>query len=153
VPRLAGSFDEFLLSSPPRRGINNSPLGISQSALSKRGGNMPLDIQPIQRDGWTPLPMDGCRNVWVKMLMKLDHLGLALLRFDPDGTIHEHPAGIVIDVICLEGAGMVSVGGEQAPLRAGERIRWPAGIPHRLWTTDTNMLTLMVEHHESGTGR
>ncbi len=50
-----------------------------------------LQVQPIQRDGWNPLPAEGCRNVSVKMLMKLDHLGLAMLRFDPDATIHEHP--------------------------------------------------------------
>lgn len=74
---------------------------------------MPLDIQPIQRDGWSPLPFEGCRHVQVKMLMKLDHLGLAMLRFEPDGTIHEHPADIAIDVICLEGEGMVSMGGSK----------------------------------------
>jgi quercetin dioxygenase-like cupin family protein len=103
-----------------------------------------LQIHPIQRDGWTPFPMEGCRNVWVKMLIRLDHLGLAMLRFDPDGTIHEHPAAIEIDVICLEGEGIVSVGDEHSPLKAGERIRWPKDIPHRLWTNDTQMVTLMV---------
>ena len=108
---------------------------------------MPLDIQPIQCDGWTPLPFEGCRNVAVKMLMKSDHLGLSMLRFDPDGTIHEHPAEIDIDVICLEGEGMVSVGDEKAPLKAGQRVHWPPGIPHRLWTADATMLTLMVEHY------
>lgn len=113
---------------------------------------MPLDIQPIQHDGWTPLPAEGCRNVYVKMLLKLDHLGLAMLRFEPDGTIHEHPAQIEIDVICLEGEGWVSMGDEQAPLKAGQRIRWAAGIPHRLWTTETSMLTLMVEHYPINSG-
>lgn len=108
---------------------------------------MAIQIQPIQRDGWTSLPMEGCHNVSVKMLMKLDHLGLAMLRFDPDGTIHQHPAQIEIDVICLEGEGMVSVGDEQSPLKAGQRVRWPASIPHRLWTNTTEMVTLMVEHY------
>ncbi|MBL8161165.1 MAG: cupin domain-containing protein [Anaerolineae bacterium] len=107
---------------------------------------MALDIQPIRSVDWLPLPFDGCRNVSVKMLLKLDHLGLALLRFEPDGTIHEHAADMAIDVICLEGAGMVSVGNEQGALRAGQRLRWPSGVPHRLWTTDSTMLTLMVEH-------
>jgi quercetin dioxygenase-like cupin family protein len=108
---------------------------------------MAIQIQPIHHDGWTPLPLEGCHNVSVKMLIKLDHLGLAILRFDPDGTIHEHPAGIEIDVICLEGEGMVSVGDEQSPLKAGQRVRWPAGISHRLWTNTTEMVTLMVEHY------
>lgn len=108
---------------------------------------MPLDIKPIRSDAWKPLPFEGCINVSVKMLIKLDHLGLAMLRFEPHATIHEHPADIEIDVICLEGEGMVSLGEEQAPLTAGHFIRWTAGIPHRLWTEDTTMITLMVEHY------
>lgn len=108
---------------------------------------MPIQIQPIHHDGWTPLPYEGCRNVSVKMLMKLNHLGLSMLRFEADGTIHEHPAQIEIDVICLEGEGMVSVGNEQSPLKAGERVRWPMGIPHRLWTNTSEMVTLMVEYY------
>jgi hypothetical protein len=43
----------------------------------------------------------------------------------------------------------VSVGGEVAPLRCGQSIRWPAGVSHRLWTEQTQMETLMVEHHET----
>lgn len=109
---------------------------------------MALEIHPIQRDGWTPVPRDGCHHVNVKVLMRLDHLSLAMLRFDPDGTIDEHPADIDIDVICLEGEGMVSVGDEHAPIKAGERVRWPAGLNHRLWTTEHPMLTLMVEHQK-----
>ncbi|MBL8132405.1 MAG: cupin domain-containing protein [Anaerolineae bacterium] len=108
---------------------------------------MTIQVEPIQRDGWTPLPIEGCRNVAVKMLMKSHRLGLAMLRFDLDGTIHEHPADIEIDVICLEGEGMVSVGNEQSPLKSGERVRLPKGIPHRLWTNATQMCTLMVEYH------
>jgi quercetin dioxygenase-like cupin family protein len=108
---------------------------------------MAIDVQRIQRDGWTPLPFEGCRNVGVKMLMKLDNLALSMLRFDADGTIHEHPADIEIDVICLEGEGMVSFGNEQSPFRADQRIHWPPGIPHRLWTDKTQMVTLMVEHY------
>lgn len=110
-----------------------------------------MDIQSIRSEDWTPLPFEGCYNVKVKMLMKLDHLGLALLRFEPAGTIHEHAAHIDIDVICLEGEGMVSLGDEQSSFKAGQRIRWTAGIPHRLWTNQSSMITLMVEHFSSST--
>jgi quercetin dioxygenase-like cupin family protein len=111
---------------------------------------MPLDIQPIRSQDWTPLPFEGCVNVSVKMLMKLPHLGLAMLCFQSNATIHEHSADMDIDVVCLEGTGMVSVGNEQASFKAGEQIRWRAGIPHRLWTTTTTMTTLMVEHYPEG---
>jgi hypothetical protein len=41
---------------------------------------------------------------------------------------------------------MTSVGDEQAPIHAGERVHWPAEVPHRLWTGDSEMVTLMIEH-------
>jgi len=107
---------------------------------------MPPDIQPIPRPEWSPLPFDGCHNVEGKVLLRQTHLSLALLRFSPGGTIHEHPADIDIDVICLEGHGMTSVGGIAAALHASEQVRWPAGVAHRLWTEDSAMITLMVEY-------
>jgi quercetin dioxygenase-like cupin family protein len=81
-----------------------------------------------------------------KSLLRLDHLAVAMLRFGAKATIHEHPAPMDIDVICLEGQGMTRVGDEQAPLHAGERVRWPANIPHCLWTEGSEMITLMIEH-------
>lgn len=35
---------------------------------------------------------------------------------------------------------------EVARLHAGERVRWPSGVIHGLWTTGEAMVTLMVEH-------
>ncbi len=69
-----------------------------------------------------------------------------MLRFRRHGTIHEHPAEHDVDVICLEGQGMTSVGSERAAIRAGERVRWPANVSHRLWTEGDEMVTLMIEH-------
>ncbi|MEM7032033.1 MAG: pyridoxamine 5'-phosphate oxidase family protein [Chloroflexota bacterium] len=107
---------------------------------------MSFEIKTIAHPEWKPLPNDGCINVEVKALTEFDHSFLAMLRFQPNGTIHEHSADINIDVICLEGQGMTSVAGEQAPIKAGEQVHWPAGLPHRLWTEDQGMQTLMVEH-------
>ena len=47
----------------------------------------------------------------------------------PGGTIHEHSADIDIDLICLEGSGFTSLDGTPAEIRAGESVRWPAGVP------------------------
>ena len=51
-----------------------------------------------------------------------------------------------IDVVCLEGEGTTTVDGLAEPIHAGESIRWPAGTRHRLFTEDSTMVTLMVEH-------
>lgn len=110
---------------------------------------MVLEVLPVKRPSWTPLPQKGCINVSSKALLSLPHLNVALLRFDKEATIHEHAAKIDIDVICLGGSGFTSVGKEQSPIFEGERVRWPAGELHRLWTTDDEMLTLMVEHTAS----
>jgi len=109
---------------------------------------MSLEILPVKRPIWTPLPFEGCVNVSSKALLSLDHLGIAMLKFDPNATIHEHDAPIDIDVICLEGSGFTSIDGEQAPIKASERVRWPTGKLHRLWTEAGEMVTLMVEHNE-----
>lgn len=110
---------------------------------------MTLEVLPLKRPSWTPLPQKGCVNVFAQSLLSQDHVNLSLLRFDKKATIHEHAADFDIDVICLGGAGFTSVGKEQSPIFEGDRVRWPAGKPHRLWTTEDEMLTLMVEHPKS----
>lgn len=72
---------------------------------------------------------------------------LSLLRFESDAAIDEHSAAFDIDVICLDGAGFTKVGEEVAAFAEGDRVRWPSGIVHGLWTEGHAMLTLMVEHH------
>ena len=104
-------------------------------------------IESVPRPSWDPLPFDGCVGVDGKVLLGSKDLTLAMLRFAADAKIHEHAAPFEVDVICLEGAGFVSVSGEAAPLAAGQGVHWPADRPHKLWTERSTMLTLMVEHH------
>ena len=102
--------------------------------------------RPIPRPDWSPLPHEGTAGVEGKVLLRSPTLVIAMLRFSPGGTIHEHDAPHDIDVVCLDGEGRVSVGGESFPFRAGESVRWPAGALHRLWTDAAEMTTLMFEH-------
>jgi quercetin dioxygenase-like cupin family protein len=102
-------------------------------------------IDSFPRPDWTPLPYDGCVNVEGRVVLHEDELALALLRFAPHGTIHEHPGESDAVVACLDGEGFTSVGPDVFPLAAGQRVRWPPGIPHRLWTEDSTMTTLMIE--------
>lgn len=110
---------------------------------------MAIEVISVPRPAWSPLPFEGCRDVEGKVFLAQERLTLAMLRFSKDATIHEHAAEHDIDVTCVEGSGRKTVGDEQAALQAGERVRWPANLAHRLWTEGDEMVTLMVEHHAS----
>ena len=109
---------------------------------------MTVDVRPIPRPGWDPLPFEGCVGVVGRVLVREDTYFVAQLRFSERATIHEHPGENDTIVVCLDGEGYTSVAGETAPLREGERARWPKGVPHRFWTEDSTMTTLMVEHFD-----
>lgn len=98
------------------------------------------------RSDWSPVPREGCIGVEGRVLGRSGPVFLALLRFDEAATIDEHSAPFDIAVFCLEGDGHTSIDDVTHPLRAGERLRWPAGSMHRLWTEGSTMVTLMVEH-------
>ncbi|MEZ4664746.1 MAG: hypothetical protein R2911_45015 [Caldilineaceae bacterium] len=106
-------------------------------------------VEWVKRPQWSPLPFEGCIGVEGKVFLDLEHLAVALLRFQPHATIHEHAASFDIDVICMEGSGCTSVNGQQANLQAGQKVRWPAHLAHRLWTESDTMITLMVEHPQN----
>ena len=107
---------------------------------------MSLTVSPTPE--WAPLPRPGCVRVEFRVLLEAPSLVLASLRFAPLGSIDEHAADYGIDVVCLSGEGFVSVGPERRSLRAGERVHWPKGSEHCLWTEASAMETLMVEHRK-----
>ena len=106
---------------------------------------MTVDVRPFPRLGWDPLPGDGVVGVTGRVLVREEDFFVAELRFAEQATIHEHPGDNDTIVVCLSGRGFTSVAGETAPLEEGQQVRWPRGIPHRLWTEDSTMSTLMVE--------
>jgi quercetin dioxygenase-like cupin family protein len=108
-----------------------------------------VDICPIPRLGWDPLPGEGVIGVVGRVLVREDDFFVAQLRFLEHATIHEHPGERDTIVVCLEGEDLTSVAGETAPLRESQQVRWPKGITHRLWTEDSTMTTLMVERTDS----
>ena len=93
---------------------------------------MTPDVRPVPRPEWSPLPYEGCIGVDGKLLVQEDDFFIAMLRFAPDGTVHEHPGSNDTIVVCLDGEGFTSVAGERAPIRAGEQVRWPKDVTHRL---------------------
>ena len=109
---------------------------------------MTVDIRPIPRQGWDPLPHEGDIGIVGRVLVRENTYFVAELRFSEHATIHEHPGESDAIVVCLAGKGFTSVAGETASLEEGQQVRWPKGIPHRLWTEGSTMTTLMVEHFD-----
>jgi len=105
-----------------------------------------LELKAWLRPEWETPPYEGWVNVEGRVIFwDEESLGLALLRFGERATVDEHPGANDTLVACLEGSGFTSVGGETAPFAAGQLVTWPKGVPHRLWTEGSTMLTLMVE--------
>ena len=104
-------------------------------------------IEHMPRPHWSPVPRQGTVGVTGRVMLKRAGIVIANLKFSPHATIDEHSAPIDIDVICIAGEGFVSVGDESSVFRAGDRVVWPAGVNHRLWTDGTEMETLMVERN------
>ena len=106
-------------------------------------------IEQMPRPNWQPLPRDGTVGVTGRVLLNRADIVIANLKFASAATIDEHAASFDVDVICLDGEGFVSIGGESSPFRAGERVVWPAGVMHCLWTRGSAMETLMVERRSA----
>lgn len=104
-----------------------------------------MELNAHPKSDWHALKRSGCVGVWVRVLLHRDGVAVANLKFDQRATIDEHHAPIEIDVMCVAGRGFVSVGDEQRPISAGQTVRWPKNVMHRLWTDDSEMETIMLE--------
>jgi len=107
-----------------------------------------LEIRPIPRQGWDPLPGEGVFGVVGRVLVREDAFFVAQLRFAEHATIDPHPGERDTIVVCIEGEGFTSVGDETSSLHEGQQVRWPKGVVHGLWTEGSTMSTLMIEHFD-----
>lgn len=88
--------------------------------------------------------MNGFVNIEGKVFLDEPEIGVAMLRFGPNASFPEHAGATDNWVVCVEGSGFTRVGGEEAAIRAGQKVFWPKGVQHRLWTKQSGMVTLMV---------
>ena len=107
---------------------------------------MTVDIRPFPRLGWDPLP--DSVGIVGRVLVREEDFFVAQLRFSEHAAITEHAGERDAIVVCIEGEGFTSVAGERAELREGQQVRWPRDIPHGLWTENSTMTTLMIEHFD-----
>ena len=102
--------------------------------------------RPFPRPDWGALPNDGAIHIEGKVLLRDRRALVAMLRFAEHAGFEAHAAPWDCHVMCLEGSGFVLVGDEMSELRAGESVLWPKDMLHRLWTENSTMTTLMLEH-------
>ncbi|MDQ2807638.1 MAG: hypothetical protein M3Z04_12130 [Chloroflexota bacterium] len=92
--------------------------------------------------------------VWVERYqgnpLLLHNEGLiACLHFAAQAEIDEHDAPDDILFLIITGSGWVRVGGPDGlpvEVQAGDAVRWPAGILHKAWTTDSPMQAITVHY-------
>ena len=106
---------------------------------------MTVDIRPIPRPVWDPLPGDGVVGVTGRVLVREETFFVAQLRFAEHATIRPHEGERDTIVVCIEGEGLTSVADETVSLREGQQVRWPKDIVHGIWTEGSTMSTLMIE--------
>jgi mannose-6-phosphate isomerase-like protein (cupin superfamily) len=64
--------------------------------------------------------------------------------YGPGGEMHEHPGGEAVLCVCIGGHGFVKVGSDTSELHANHAVIWPAGVTHKLWTTDSTLTVLLI---------
>ena len=110
-----------------------------------------MEKKSFPRPDWSPVPREGCENVDGQVLLVDKRAVVASLKLDANGHTDLHPATYDIHVLCIEGAGFTQCGDEHTELQAGETVLWPKDIPHNLYTQDSSMTTIMIEHvHQLG---
>lgn len=102
-------------------------------------------VEDFAKRDWRPLAAPGAKDVEVRVLWNEDRLLLAQLRFAEHANIHEHAGPNDAYVSCLAGGGFTKVGDKVEPIEEGQRVFWPKGVVHGLWTDGSLMSTLMCE--------
>ena len=88
----------------------------------------------------------GCQKGQIvsKTLAQNKAVSLTLFAFDKGEEISSHESGGDAMVIALDGAGRITVGGEEYILHAGETIVMPAKKPHAVYAEDPFKMFLIV---------
>ena len=79
-----------------------------------------------------------------RVLLRKNSGNLTLFAFDAQQELSEHTAPFDAWVLALEGEGEITLGGEVHPIREGEALLLPAGVPHAVKAlTPFKMLLVM----------
>ena len=84
----------------------------------------------------------GCKNLDAAPI--LADPAAVVHSYGPGGDMPEHTAEEAILCLCIEGSGMVKVGDQVSELASEQAVVWPAGVAHKVWTTDSSMTVVLI---------
>ena len=100
-----------------------------------------------QRDARRLDPSSGNVDVWSRVISATDAGSVTSLHLEPGGATDRHAVPFGQLVVVVAGSGQVEVGNERASVSAGDVVRWPRDVPHRL-TSERGCSALVVTHEE-----
>ena len=110
-----------------------------------------MEKKAFPKPDWHILPKEGCHGVEARVCLVDKRSVVATLRLDKRSNTDVHPAPYDIHVLCIDGSGFAMSGGEVATISSGESVLWPKGEEHNIYTEESPMTTIMVEHvHQLG---
>lgn len=81
-------------------------------------------------------------------ILATDAGSVSVLHLDAGGSVGPDTHGVGQLVVVVAGDGVTVVGKEEAAVRTGDAVRWPADVPHRLHT-DHGLSCLVVTYPET----
>jgi len=105
-----------------------------------------MEKKTFPKPEWHLLPKEGCVGVEARVCLVDKRSVVAMLRLGEHANTDVHPAPYDIHVLCIEGSGFATCGGEVAELQSGESVLWPKGREHNIYTENSTMTTVMIEH-------
>jgi quercetin dioxygenase-like cupin family protein len=102
----------------------------------------------MEKKTFESLKTFSCKSFVRKRIWQTDTLHCNIYCFEPgqQNSLHRHPVSDEV-VLCLEGEGMVVVGTEPQPIKAGETVLVPMNTPHGYINTslDQRMIITVVQ--------
>ncbi|MDX9722698.1 MAG: cupin domain-containing protein [Myxococcota bacterium] len=83
-------------------------------------------------------------SVVSKTLIKRASGNVTLFAFDQGQGLSEHSAPFDALVLGVEGSAILTIGGKDVPLSAGEAVLMPANVPHAVRATSPFKMTLIM---------
>ncbi len=95
-------------------------------------------------DAASSVARPGCRGMRAAPVARSDNYDATALYLEPHASSDDHAVPYDHWLAVTGGSGSVSIGDESQPVRAGDSVLLPAGMFHRMWTEQNEMVALAL---------